>query len=317
MHAKGNKGRVKGYILHPPTRKMAQWWSVRLPIGRLGVRSTATEGIAVALLGQELSLQSPRQEANFRLRPFANCRHQKRKKQTALIKHNWCVILYCCACLQPNTTLMEAAWTTVPCPATNLRILISLFYFKHKCEFDNVLHEDNNNLCVKFRRNFHRNLHHQRRILLNISEHNNITRTVLHITKGNIPSEQFRKINWSRFSIRSIFRLWKRITTLSFLLEEYPLERDHLNNVLINEELLIFINIFSYFIHSTLLQDTRHLQFNRARRNVEFALHSQHETSCDPEIQTKKDLKREFIKQLGSLLIISTNSKDKEKAFEC
>ena len=34
---------------------MAHWWSVRLPIGRSGVRSTATEGIAAALLGQERS----------------------------------------------------------------------------------------------------------------------------------------------------------------------------------------------------------------------------------------------------------------------
>jgi len=55
---------------------MAQWWSFRLPIGRLGVWSTATKGIAVALLGQERSPQSPRQGANSRLRPAANCRHQ-------------------------------------------------------------------------------------------------------------------------------------------------------------------------------------------------------------------------------------------------
>jgi len=35
--------------------------------------------IAVALFGQERSPQPPRQEAQFRLRPAANCRHQKRK----------------------------------------------------------------------------------------------------------------------------------------------------------------------------------------------------------------------------------------------
>jgi len=57
--------------------EMAQWWSVRLPIGRLGAWSTATEGIAVALLGKERSPQAPWQGANFRLRPAANCRHQK------------------------------------------------------------------------------------------------------------------------------------------------------------------------------------------------------------------------------------------------
>jgi len=32
--------------------------------------------IAAAFLGQERSPQPPRQEAQFRLRPAANCRHQ-------------------------------------------------------------------------------------------------------------------------------------------------------------------------------------------------------------------------------------------------
>jgi len=44
---------------------------------------------------------------------------------TALIKPNWCSLLYCCACLYPNTILMEAGWTTASCPATHLSILIS------------------------------------------------------------------------------------------------------------------------------------------------------------------------------------------------
>ena len=43
---------------------------------------------------------------------------------TAPIKLKWCVLQYCCACLHPNTILMEAGWTTVPCAATNLSILI-------------------------------------------------------------------------------------------------------------------------------------------------------------------------------------------------
>jgi len=38
------------------------------------------------------------------------------------------------------------------------------------------------------------------------------------------------------------------------------------------------------------------------KRNVEFVLAPQHETSCDSEIQTKKDFKSKFIKQLGSSL---------------
>jgi len=42
---------------------------------------------------------------------------------TAMMKPHWCVLLYCCACLHPNTLLMETGWTTVSCPATNWSIL--------------------------------------------------------------------------------------------------------------------------------------------------------------------------------------------------
>jgi len=44
---------------------------------KVGVRSTATDQNAVALLGQERSPQPPRQEADLRLRPAANRHHQK------------------------------------------------------------------------------------------------------------------------------------------------------------------------------------------------------------------------------------------------
>ena len=43
---------------------------------------------------------------------------------TALIKLHWCILLHYCACLHPNTILMEAGWATIPCPATKLSILI-------------------------------------------------------------------------------------------------------------------------------------------------------------------------------------------------
>jgi len=43
---------------------------------RFGGRSTTTEWIAVALHGQERSPQPTQQEAQFRLRPAANRRHQ-------------------------------------------------------------------------------------------------------------------------------------------------------------------------------------------------------------------------------------------------
>jgi len=51
--------------------------------------------------------------------------------------------------------------------------------------------------------------------------------------------------------------------------------------------------------------------------SVEFALHPQHETSRDSEIQIKEYPKSKFRKQLGSLPIISYSSKDKEEALEC
>jgi len=49
---------------------------------------------------------------------------------------------------------------------------------------------------------------------------------------------------------------------------------------------------------------------------VEFALHPQHETSCDSEIQRKKDFRSKFRIQPGSLSIIALNSKGKEEALE-
>ena len=42
----------------------------------------------------------------------------------ALMKSNWCILLFRCACFYPNTILMQTGWTTVPRPATNLSILI-------------------------------------------------------------------------------------------------------------------------------------------------------------------------------------------------
>jgi len=54
-----------------------------------------------------------------------------------------------------------------------------------------------------------------------------------------------------------------------------------------------------------------------SNRCVEFALHPQHETSCDSEIQTKKDFKSKFIKQLGNSPTTSLNSEGKEETLEC
>jgi len=49
--------------------------------------------------------------------------------------------------------------------------------------------------------------------------------------------------------------------------------------------------------------------------NVEFALHPQHEMSCDSEIQTKKDFESKFRKQLGSSPTTSLNSEGEEEAL--
>ena len=48
---------------------------------------------------------------------------------------------------------------------------------------------------------------------------------------------------------------------------------------------------------------------------VEFALHPQHEASCDSEIQAGKDFKNKFRKQLASSPTTSLNSEGKE--LEC
>ena len=48
-----------------------------------------------------------------------------------------------------------------------------------------------------------------------------------------------------------------------------------------------------------------------------FALHPQHETSCDSEIQTKKDFTSKFRKQLGSSPTTPLNSEGKEETLEC
>ena len=44
---------------------------------------------------------------------------------TALIKPNWCVLLYCCACLYHSLIVLQPSWTTVPCPTTLSLIFVS------------------------------------------------------------------------------------------------------------------------------------------------------------------------------------------------
>ena len=70
----------------------------RFSIGRLGVWSTATAWIDVALFGQERSPQPPRQEKCFRFRPdAANCHHEIYSKKQV---HSYaCVELHPVSCL--------------------------------------------------------------------------------------------------------------------------------------------------------------------------------------------------------------------------
>jgi len=53
------------------------------------------------------------------------------------------------------------------------------------------------------------------------------------------------------------------------------------------------------------------------KAHVEFALHPQHEASCDSEIQTGKDFKNKFRKQLERSPKTSLNSEGKEETSEC
>jgi len=41
------------------------------------------------------------------------------------MKQNWCVLLYCCACLYHSLLVVQPSWTTVPCATTKLSLLIS------------------------------------------------------------------------------------------------------------------------------------------------------------------------------------------------
>ena len=61
-------------------------------------------------------------------------------------------------------------------------------------------------------------------------------------------------------------------------------------------------------VHLSLWQIIKHL----FQTSVQFTLHPQHEASCDSEIQTKKDFKSNFWKQLGSSPTTSLNSEGKE-----
>jgi len=72
----------------------------------------------------------------------------------------------------------------------------------------------------------------------------------------------------------------------------------------------------------TMLSSQFHnVEFTMVRKllygNVEFALHPQHEASCDSEIQTGKDSKNKFRKQLESSPTTSLNSEGKEETLEC
>jgi len=44
---------------------------------------------------------------------------------TALIKPNWCVLLYCCASLCHSLIVVQPSWTAVLCSTTKLGLLIS------------------------------------------------------------------------------------------------------------------------------------------------------------------------------------------------
>ena len=57
---------------------------------------------------------------------------------TALIKPNWCVLLYCVAWLYHSLIVMKSTWTTIPCPTTKLSLLISKSFVAIKQSVINV-----------------------------------------------------------------------------------------------------------------------------------------------------------------------------------
>jgi len=93
-------------------------------------------------------------------------------------------------------------------------------------------------------------------------------------------------------------------TTASSLKEKSTLDRDRLiTDVSAEVDHLVSGSIFKDCINQ-IFQDSIHLPFNRMRKNVEFALHPQHETSYDFGIQLTKDfnyIKTKSRKRLRSL----------------
>jgi len=87
-----------------------------LSITRLGVRSTATEWIAVALFGQERSLQPSGQEANFGFRSVANYRHPQ---SNFLIKR---------ACDVARVVASGEQW----CPALHLKSVLPFHVWRRR-----------------------------------------------------------------------------------------------------------------------------------------------------------------------------------------
>ena len=51
---------------------------------------------------------------------------------TALIKPDWCFLLYCCACLYHSLEVVQPSWIAVPCPTTKLSLLISKSFVRIK-----------------------------------------------------------------------------------------------------------------------------------------------------------------------------------------
>ena len=112
-------------------------------------------------------------------------------------------------------------------------------------------------------------------------------------------------------------KIWNITTTLSFPLKEITSGQRSSKQCPQRSRTSDFHQYLQLLHSFKSLKDTRHPQLNRVERNVEFVLAPQHETSCDSEIQTKKDFKSKFRIQLGSSPTTSWNSEDKEEILEC
>jgi len=124
---------------------------------------------------------------------------------------------------------------------------------------------------------------------------------VLHGSDGNLPEG----------ACKCMLVTWERDEALPSLRSSVSTEQNILSNSFIVQKNIRCGNASNCMV--VLLFQILYLR----ETIVEFALHPQHEASCDSEIQTGQDFKSKFRKQLESSPTTSLNSEGKEETLEC